>query len=54
MHGQSTLALTLLLTPRQAAVICGMSLRTWWRKDAAGQIPAPVTVEELRKAMTDL
>lgn len=34
----------LLLTAKQAAQMCGMSLRTWRRKDAAGQVPAAVLV----------
>lgn len=34
----------LLLTAKQAAESCGMGLRTWRRKDAAGQIPAAVLV----------
>jgi hypothetical protein len=34
----------LLLTAKQAAAVCGMSLRTWRRKDAAGQVPAAVLV----------
>lgn len=34
----------LLVSAKKAAAICGMSLRTWWRKDAAGQVPAAVTV----------
>lgn len=24
--------------------MCGMSLRTWWRKDAAGHVPAAVRI----------
>ena len=34
----------LLLTAKRAAMACGMSLRTWRRKDAAGQVPAAVLV----------
>ena len=34
----------LLLTARQAASICGMSLRTWRSWDAAGWIPRPVRI----------
>jgi prophage regulatory protein len=32
----------LLLTARQAAGMCGVSLATWWRWDAAGRCPAPI------------
>lgn len=46
----------LLVTAKQAAVMCGKSLRTWRTWDAAGWIPRPVRigrstlwrVEELR------
>jgi predicted DNA-binding transcriptional regulator AlpA len=34
----------LLLTAKQAAVICGKSLRTWRSWDAAGWIPRPVRI----------
>jgi len=34
----------LLLTARAAAALCGVSLRTWWRWDASGAVPAPVIV----------
>jgi hypothetical protein len=34
----------LLLTASQAAKMCSWSLRTWRRKDAAGQVPAAVLV----------
>jgi prophage regulatory protein len=34
----------LLLTARQAAALCGRSLRTWWVWDAAGLIPRPVRI----------
>lgn len=47
----------LLVTARQAAEICGKSLRTWRTWDAAGLIPRPVRIgrstlwnlDELRK-----
>jgi predicted DNA-binding transcriptional regulator AlpA len=47
----------LLLTARQAAAMCGKSLRTWRTWDAAGWIPRPVRIgrstlwraEELRE-----
>ena len=47
----------LLLTAKQAAAICGKSLRTWRTWDAAGWIPKPVRIgrstlwraDELRK-----
>jgi prophage regulatory protein len=32
----------LLLAARQAAALCGVSLATWWRMDAAGRCPAPI------------
>lgn len=32
----------LLLSAKQAAMLCGMSLATWHRKNAAGLVPAPV------------
>jgi prophage regulatory protein len=32
----------LLLTARQAASACNVSLATWWRLAAAGRCPAPV------------
>lgn len=34
----------LLLTARQAAVMCGKSLRTWRAWDSAGWIPRPVRI----------
>ena len=34
----------LLLTARQAAALCGKSLRTWRSGDAAGLIPQPVRI----------
>jgi predicted DNA-binding transcriptional regulator AlpA len=34
----------LLLTARQAAAMCGKSLRTWRSWDAAGWIPKPVRI----------
>jgi excisionase family DNA binding protein len=34
--------LPLLLTARQAAALCSISLRTWRTWDAAGRIPAPM------------
>jgi predicted DNA-binding transcriptional regulator AlpA len=34
----------LLLTAKQAASICGKSLRTWRTWDAAGWIPQPVRI----------
>ena len=50
----------LLLTARQAAAMCGKSLRTWRTWDAAGWIPRPVRIgrstlwraEELRDWVT--
>jgi predicted DNA-binding transcriptional regulator AlpA len=39
-QGQSSL----LLTARQAASMCGKSLRTWRAWDAAGWIPGPVRI----------
>jgi predicted DNA-binding transcriptional regulator AlpA len=35
---------TLLLTAKQAAKICGKSLRTWRTWDSAGWIPRPVRI----------
>lgn len=34
----------LLLTARQAAALCGKSLRTWRSWDSAGVIPRPVRI----------
>jgi predicted DNA-binding transcriptional regulator AlpA len=34
----------LLLTARQAAVLCAVSPATWWRWVSAGRSPAPVRV----------
>jgi predicted DNA-binding transcriptional regulator AlpA len=34
----------LLVSAKEAAAMCGMSLRTWWRKDAAGHVPAAVRI----------
>jgi predicted DNA-binding transcriptional regulator AlpA len=50
----------LLLTAKQAATMCGKSLRTWRSWDAAGWIPRPVRIgrstlwreEELREWVT--
>lgn len=47
----------LLISARHAAMLCGVSLRTWRTRDAAGWIPRPVRVgrsvfwraEELRR-----
>ncbi len=35
---------SLLVTARQAAAMCGKSLRTWRAWDAAGWIPRPVRI----------
>ena len=35
---------TLLVTARQAALMCGKALRTWRSWDAAGRIPRPVRI----------
>ena len=35
---------TLLVTAKQAAAMCGKSLRTWRTWDAAGWIPRPVRI----------
>ena len=40
----TTSPLPLLLTARQAATLCGKSLRTWRSWDAAGRIPQPVRI----------
>jgi predicted DNA-binding transcriptional regulator AlpA len=32
----------LLVTARQAAQLCGVSVATWWRWEAAGRTPAAV------------
>jgi predicted DNA-binding transcriptional regulator AlpA len=34
----------LLLTARQAAALCAVSVATWWRWDAAGRCPAAVRI----------
>jgi len=34
----------LLVTAKQAAAMCGKSLRTWRASDAAGWIPRPVRI----------
>jgi prophage regulatory protein len=39
-----TMTTSLLVTARQAAVMCGKSLRTWRSWDAAGIIPRPVRI----------
>jgi predicted DNA-binding transcriptional regulator AlpA len=38
----------LLLTARQAAELCGKSLRTWRSWDAAGLVPTPVCIQRSR------
>ncbi len=40
----ATLAQQLLLTAKQAARMCGRSLRTWRAWDSAGWIPRPVRI----------
>lgn len=35
---------TLLITAKQAAQMCGKSLRTWRTWDSAGMIPQPVRI----------
>lgn len=37
-------ASTLLVTAKQAAQMCGKSLRTWRTWDSAGMIPQPVRI----------
>ena len=37
-------AANLLLTARQAAAMCGKSLRTWRSWDAGGLIPQPIRI----------
>jgi excisionase family DNA binding protein len=44
MAAAGTLSNPLLLTARQAAALCGTSLRTWRTWDAAGKIPRPVRI----------
>jgi predicted DNA-binding transcriptional regulator AlpA len=39
----------LFLAAEQAAVLCGISLRSWWRMDAAGHVPAAVRVGSYMK-----
>jgi predicted DNA-binding transcriptional regulator AlpA len=34
----------LLLPAKQAAALCGVSVRTWWRMQSAAKVPAPVQV----------
>lgn len=34
----------LLVTAKQAARLCGKSLRTWWAWESAGLIPRPVRI----------
>jgi predicted DNA-binding transcriptional regulator AlpA len=34
----------LLLTARQAAAVCGRSLRTWRSWDSSGRIPRPIRI----------
>ena len=41
---QTDVAPPLLLTARQAAALCGKSLRTWRSWDSAGVIPRPVRI----------
>ena len=43
-RNSEALANVLLLTARQAAARCGVSLRTWWRKVAAGEVPAAISI----------
>jgi predicted DNA-binding transcriptional regulator AlpA len=33
-----------MLTAAEAAAACSFSLRTWWRLDSAGKIPAAVQI----------
>ena len=40
----SDFAAPLLLTAKQAAALCGKSLRTWRTWDAAGLVPMPVRI----------
>jgi len=45
MNAESTTSTEpLLLTARQAAALCGKSLRSWRSWDAAGLIPPPVRI----------
>lgn len=44
-EGRTEMAIgPLLLSARQAAIMCGKSLRTWRTWDAAGWIPRPVRI----------
>ena len=36
--------LPLLVSARQAAVLCGVSVASWWRLHAAARCPAPVKI----------
>jgi len=37
-------AASLLVSAKEASAMCSMSLRTWWRKDSAGQIPSAINI----------
>jgi predicted DNA-binding transcriptional regulator AlpA len=44
-HDQRAVLLQpILLSARQAAAFCGVSLSTWWSLDSAGQIPRKLRV----------
>jgi predicted DNA-binding transcriptional regulator AlpA len=57
LSGNDAKLYPLLVTAGEAAALCGLGVRTWWRKDAAGMIPNGVhlgkskrwRLEELRK-----
>jgi predicted DNA-binding transcriptional regulator AlpA len=43
-HFRHSGAEPLLLTARQAAAVCGRSLRTWRTWDSSGRIPRPIRI----------
>lgn len=37
-------AAKLLLSAKEAAALCGISVRQWWRWNAVGRVPEPVRI----------
>lgn len=45
----ATLPVPLLASAAQAAALCGLSVRTWWRLDSSGRIPKAVLLGGSKK-----
>jgi predicted DNA-binding transcriptional regulator AlpA len=43
----------LLLSAREGAALCGVSLRQWWRWDASGSVPRAAVIGRTKRWVAD-